>query len=67
MNQPHFLNDAEIRALIDRVQREPGARRDLADYVYHSEVVSRLSRREPGPLESETYLESFRARYRLAS
>lgn len=66
MNQPHFLNDQEINALIDRVQREPGTRRDLAVYLHHSEVISRLSR-EPGPLESETYLEGFRARYRLAS
>lgn len=67
MNQPRFLNDAEINALIDRVQHEPGARRDLADYLHHSEVISRFSRHEPGPLESETYLEGFRARYWLGS
>jgi hypothetical protein len=66
MKQARFLNDKDINELIERVQRESGARRDLAVYLHHSEAISRLSR-EPGPLESETYLEGFRARYRAAS
>jgi hypothetical protein len=67
MTQPQFLNDKEINSLIQLSQHNPEARGDLARYLHHAELISRLAHGEPGPGESETYLDEFRTKYRLVS
>jgi hypothetical protein len=65
MNRPQVLNDSEISVLLERAAREPATRSDLAGYLHHAELISRLSRAEPGPNQSAKYLDDFRAKYRL--
>ena len=67
MNRPRVLNDREINVLLERAARDPAARRDLAGYLHHAELISRLSSAEPGPGMSTKYLDDFRAKYRLLS
>jgi hypothetical protein len=65
MIRPQVLNDGEISVLLERVARDPGTRRDLAGYLHHVELISRLTRAEPGPNQSAKYLDDFSAKYRL--
>ena len=65
MTRPQILNDKEINAIVERAEREPAMRRDLAGYLHHTELISRLARNEPGPGVSEEYLDGFRTKYRL--
>jgi hypothetical protein len=66
MYHPRALNDNEISALLERVSRDPVARRDLAGYLHHSELISSLSPVEHGLDISAKYIDEFRAKYRLA-
>jgi hypothetical protein len=66
MYHPRSLTDNEISALLERAGRDPAARRDLASYLHHSELISTLPRREAGPDMSAKYIDEFRAKYRLA-
>jgi hypothetical protein len=67
MTQPRFLNDGEVNSLVELSRHDADARGDLAGYLHHTELISRLSQGEPGPGESEKYLEDFRAKYRRVS
>jgi hypothetical protein len=67
MTQPQFLNDREVNEIIKRSRQDPATRGDLAGYLHHAELISRLARGEPGPGVSEQYLEDFRTKYRLVS
>jgi hypothetical protein len=67
MIPPQFLNDREVNAIVDRAAHDPATRRDLAGYLHHAELISRLARSEPGPATSAKYLEDFRTKYRLSS
>ena len=66
MYRPRALNDNEISTLLERAVREPAARRDLAAYLHHSELISTLKSGEAGPGMSAKYIDDFRAKYRLA-
>jgi hypothetical protein len=66
MYHPRALNDSEISALLERAGRDPGARRDLASYLHHSELISTLPPGQAGPDMSKKYIDEFRAKYRLA-
>ena len=67
MIRPRVLNDLEINVLLERAARDPETRRELGGYLHHAELISRLSRAEPGPGMSTKYLDDFRAKYRLVS
>ncbi len=66
MYRPRALSDSEIRVLLERAGRDPAARRDLAAYLHHSELVSTLPPGQAGPDMSAKYIDEFRAKYRLA-
>jgi hypothetical protein len=66
MYHPRALNDNEISALLERAGRDPAARRDLAGYLHHSELISTLRHGDAGPDMSAKYIDEFRAKYRLA-
>ncbi len=65
MYHPRALSDNEICVLLERAARDPAARRDLASYLHHSELISTLPHGETGPAMSAKYVDEFRARYRL--
>ena len=67
MMRAQFLNDSEIEKLVERSAHEPATRLDLARYLHHAELVSRLAAGEPGPGASAKYFEEFRAKYRLST
>jgi hypothetical protein len=67
MTQPQFLNDREVNAIVERAGYDPATRRDLAGYLHHAELISRLAGAEPGPRMSEEYLDDFRTKYRISS
>jgi hypothetical protein len=66
MYRPRALSDSEISVLLERAGRDPGARRDLAAYLHHSELISTLPPGQAGPDMSAKYIDEFRAKYRLA-
>jgi hypothetical protein len=66
MYHPRALKDSEISALLERAGRDPRARRDLASYLHHSELISTLPPGQVGPDMSTKYIDEFRAKYRLA-
>ena len=62
-----FLNDGDIETLVERAAGDSATRLDLARYLHHAELISRLAAGEPGPDASAKYLEEFRAKYHLSS
>ena len=66
MYRPRALNDSEISALLERAGRDAAARRDLAGYLHHSELMSALPPGHVAPDLSARYIDEFRAKYRLA-
>ena len=66
MYRPRALTDNEISVLLERSVRDAAARRDLAAYLHHSELISTRPPGEAGPDMSAKYVDEFRAKYRLA-
>ena len=66
MYHPRALSDNEISALLERAARDPSARKDLAAYLHHSELISTLPSGDARPDMSAKYVDDFRAKYRLA-
>ena len=66
MYRPRALRDDELSVLLERAARDPAARRDLAGYLHHSELIRMLPPGEAVPGMSAKYLDDFRAKYRLA-
>jgi len=66
MDRPRALNDSEISVLLERAVRDAAARRDLAGYLHHSELMSALPLGHAARDLSAKSIDEFRAKYRLA-